>query len=832
MYLAYGWPQSIPLDPDDSDRVVLLRVLGRLLLAVCPASLHLWSAAQHRVRLARFDRSPDSLAAHGQNAHAVWSPDAKTIAVLTSSFYLHIYRVQLSGKPLIVGGKQLPGLCLASISLIITEKVPLANGVAITSNFVCDSKSMLLGLSNGHVQVVSWNAEHYLLVILLKLRHNCSFFLLCLGTNSVVGWKFRGLTVWSVSGCRLMCTIRQTGSNSASSPMVKPSALKFEPLMGGTSHIQWDDNGYKLFAVEESLSERVLAFSFAKSCLNRGLSGTTYSHQLSVSFMSFDLFEGYELLFFPRYHLDYSSLLYRKPLLGRPIVMDVFQDYILVTYSPFDVHIFYVMISGELSPASNPVLQLSTVRELSIMSPKSPPVSMRFIPEQNDKGVLKQDSNGSSDLLSQQPSRCLILRTNGELSVLDMDDGHEHALTNSIELFWVTCSQFEEKGSLIKEVSWLDYGHRGMQVWYPSHGADPFKQEDFLQLDPELEFDREVYPLGLLPNVGVVVGVSQRMSFSTAEFPCFEPSPQAQTILHCLLRHLLQIYQGILFLACYVLKQRPSASKNQVPQKVDSPKKSLLEKTCDLLRNFPEYMDVVVSVARKTDGRHWADLFSAAGRSTEMFEECFQRRWYRTAACYILVIAKLEGPAVSQYCALRLLQATLDESLYELAGELVRFLLRSGRDFENATSDSEKLSPRFLGYFLFRSPYKRQSSDLKSPHIASVMNILESHASYLMSGKELSKLVAFVKGTQFDLVEYLQRERLGSAKLENFASALELIGQKVLVDLFRYDLRLWKAYSITLQSHDVFREYLDLLNMLEEELSSVSDLTLQNGPLS
>jgi hypothetical protein len=60
--------------------------------------------------------------------------------------------------------------------------------------------------------------------------------------------------------------------------------------------------------------------------------------------------------------------------------------------------------------------------------------------------------------------RCLILRTNGELSVLDMDDGHEHTLTNSIELFWVTCSQFEEKGSLIKEVSWLDYGHRGMQV--------------------------------------------------------------------------------------------------------------------------------------------------------------------------------------------------------------------------------------------------------------------------------------------------------------------------------------------------------------------------------
>ncbi|AQK75555.1 Quinoprotein amine dehydrogenase beta chain-like [Zea mays] len=705
MYLAYGWPQSIPLDPDNSDRVVLLRLLGRFLLAVCPASLHLWSAAQHRVRLARSDRSPESLSAHGYNAHAVWSPDAKTVAVLTSSFYLYVYKVQHLGKQLIVGGKQVPGLCLASISLIITEKVPLANGVAITSNFVCDNKSMLLGLSNGHVQVMSWNAEFsdsfklgcsvcssekptavidalvfdpaslrdntnarpapcctgnssivhvelsVKLRLLVALYSGCRIALCTIGKKGLrqpgsirverwldtddamctsvaseqqilavgcsrgvvelydlaentrhirtislydwgysvedtgpvaciswtpdncafaVGWKFRGLTVWSVSGCRLMCTIRQTGSNSASSPMVKRCTLKFEPLMGGTSHIQWDDNGYKLFAVEENLSERVLAFSFAKCCLNRGLSGTTYSHQVlygddrillvqpddadelkilhlnvPISYISqnwpllhvvasndgmylavagshglvlYDLrnkrwrFFGdvtqeqkiqckgllwlrkivivcnyvetsntYELLFFPRYHLDYSSLLYRKPLLGRPIVMDVFQDYILVTYSPFDVHIFHVMISGELSPSSNPVLQLSTVRELSIMSPKSPPVSMRFIPEQNDKEVLKRDTNESYDLLSQQPSRCLILRTNGELSVLDMDDGHEHALTNSIELFWVTCSQFEEKGSLIKEVSWLDYGHQGMQVWYPSHGAGPFKQEDFLQ---------------------------------------------------------------------------------------------------------------------------------------------------------------------------------------------------------------------------------------------------------------------------------------------------------------------------------------------------------------
>lgn len=396
-------------------------------------------------------------------------------------------------------------------------------------------------------------------------------------------------------------------------------------------------------------------------------------------------------------------------------------------------------------------------------------------------------------------------------------------------------------------------------------------------------------PLGLLPNAGVVVGVSQRMSFSACtEFPCFEPTPQAQTILHCLLRHLLQrnkseealrlaqisaekphfshCLEWLLFTVFDAEISRQNVNKNQVS--VQKQNVSLLEKTCDLIRNFPEYLDVVVSVARKTDGRHWADLFNAAGRSTELFEDCFQRRWYRTAACYILVIAKLEGPAVSQYCALRLLQATLDESLYELAGELVRFLLRSGRDYEQASADSDRLSPRFLGYFLFRSSYRRPSLDKstsfkdQSAHIAPVKNILENHASYLMSGKELSKLVAFVKGTQFDLVEYLQRERDGSARLENFASGLELIGQKlqmgtlqsrldaefllahmcsvkfkewivvlatllrrseVLFDLFRHDMRLWKAYNMTLQSHPSFAEYHDLLDDLEEKLSSTAN---------
>ncbi|KAD3069112.1 hypothetical protein E3N88_36992 [Mikania micrantha] len=1054
----------------------------------------------HRVRLGKYKRGPDSIAREGENLQAIWSPDTKLIAVITSSFFLHVYKVQFSEKKIHIGGKQPSNLSLATISLLMSEEVPFSVKDLTVSNIICDSKNLLVGLSNGTLYNMSWKGEFYgsldldfnlynenghsklsngvtsggihgvisschslsrkpavtFLDFCLPLRLLFVLFsdgqlvlcsvskrglkqpdsvkpeyrlgsddavcasvspdqqILAVGTRRgvvelyeisepvalirtvslhdwgysmddtgavssiawtpdssafAVGWKLRGFTVWSISGCRLMSTIRQIGLNSASSPAVKPNQDgNYEPLMSGTSFMQWDEYGYRLYAIEAGSSERILAFSFGKCCLNRGVSGKTHVRQviygedrllvvqsedtdelklthlnLPVSYISqnwpvlhvaasedgmylavaglhglilYDIrlnrwrFFGdvtqeqkiqctgllwmgkivvvcnyiessnaYELLFYPRYHLDQSSLLYQKQLLAKPMVMDVYNDYLLVTYHPFDVHIYHVEVFGDLTPSSNPDIQLSTVRELSIMTAKCHPAAMHFIPDQLESDASIKEASSSPNSLEKEPIRCLILRANGELSLLDLIDGRERELTDSIELFWVTCGR-SVKTNLIEEVSWLDYGHRGMQVWYPSSGVDPYKQEEFLQLDPELEFDREVYPLGLLPNAGIVVGITQRLSFSACtEFPCFEPSPQAQTILHCLLRHLLQRDKSEEALQLARLsEEKPHFShclewllftvfETEISrQNVNRDNPSLLEKTCDLIKNFSEYFDVVVSVARKTDGRHWSDLFSAAGRSTELFEECFQRRWYQTAACYILVIAKLEGAPVSQYCALRLLQATLDESLYELAGELVRFLLRSGREYEPATTDSDKLSPRFLGYFLFPSSYRRQSTEPRSPsfkeqnaHVASVKNILESHASYLMSGKELSKLVAFVKGTQFDLVEYLQREKYGSARLENFSSGLQLISQKlqmgtlqsrldaefllshmcsvkfkewivvlatllrrseVLIDLFRHDMRLWQAYNATLQSHPSFSEYHDLLGDLGEKLSS------------
>jgi RAB6A-GEF complex partner protein 1 len=111
----------------------------------------------------------------------------------------------------------------------------------------------------GPVSCIAWTPD------------NCAF---------AVGWRYRGMAVWSVSGCRLMCTARQSGLASASSPIVKPNTnIKSEPLIDGTALLQWSEDGYRLFAVEEGSSDRAIEFSFSKCCLNRGLSGTTFARQ-------------------------------------------------------------------------------------------------------------------------------------------------------------------------------------------------------------------------------------------------------------------------------------------------------------------------------------------------------------------------------------------------------------------------------------------------------------------------------------------------------------------------------------------------------------------------
>lgn len=52
----------------------------------------------------------------------------------------------------------------------------------------------------------------------------------------------------------------------------------------------------------------------------------------------------------------------------------------------------------------------------------------------------------------------------------------------------------------------------------------------------------------------------------------------------------------------------------------------LLGRTAKLIKEFPQNLDIIVSVARKTDGSRWPALFEAVGGPSELFKvSCHMR---------------------------------------------------------------------------------------------------------------------------------------------------------------------------------------------------------------
>lgn len=69
--------------------------------------------------------------------------------------------------------------------------------------------------------------------------------------------------------------------------------------------------------------------------------------------------DTFELCLYPRFHLDESSLLFRLPLLSRPLALDCWNDFILVASAPFEIRVYHVHVSGDLSPLNIPITKVS-----------------------------------------------------------------------------------------------------------------------------------------------------------------------------------------------------------------------------------------------------------------------------------------------------------------------------------------------------------------------------------------------------------------------------------------------------------------------------------------
>lgn len=364
-------------------------------------------------------------------------------------------------------------------------------------------------------------------------------------------------------------------------------------------------------------------------------------------------------------------------------------------------------------------------------------------------GDLPIDAEAQENGGVPEPTHCLALRTSGVLVEVCMADGSQRQVASEVESVWLSDGGLlprvrgaeGQRQNLMNvhpvaagDIPWWLYGPGGMQVYFPEGGAGAGQdgKGQGSSLDAELDFDREVYPIGV-SAAGAVVGVCQRTvvtslgaagqtshGFQQRSHAClFEVCPRGQPVLPCLLRHLIskgalsaamrlavarsggadfsRSLEWLLYAAldahasalAALTKAKRSQQVNGNPsspggvapfEAMEAKARLALTSAADLVAEFDQALDVIVSVARKTDADQRKALFEACGNPGDLFTVALHTNRLRTAGCYLLVVSELDGAAAGRRAAEELLHKTLEAGGYDFALEIVRFLLRAGRE--------------------------------------------------------------------------------------------------------------------------------------------------------
>jgi len=107
----------------------------------------------------------------------------------------------------------------------------------------------------------------------------------------------------------------------------------------------------------------------------------------------------------------------------------------------------------------------------------------------------------------------------------------------------------------------------------------------------------------------------------------------------------------------------------------DITKRELLKRSLNLAREFEEFPDVVVSVARKTDQDIWPKLFKSCGvKASTLLKAAIDRGRLRVASRGLVVSCYMDGEESGRELAYDILDAAFVLKDFALIGEVVRFL--------------------------------------------------------------------------------------------------------------------------------------------------------------
>ncbi|BEJ15800.1 hypothetical protein CspHIS471_0504050 [Cutaneotrichosporon sp. HIS471] len=267
-------------------------------------------------------------------------------------------------------------------------------------------------------------------------------------------------------------------------------------------------------------------------------------------------------------------------------------------------------------------------------------------------------------------------------------------LADRIESYW---THLHGVGTL--ENSLWGYDGRDMRVWLDALTIEATRVNleadsyESVQASIVLRFD--FYPLSILMDKGIIIGVEYETSTRTLPFALFKLQTNTYLFLPQFLRYHLDAkrlsaalafaanYQDLVYFGHSLEKLLHAVLEDTVDEiGVDSSSAvsvassrsgRTLALVASFLDHFPESLDVVVGCARKTEFEHWPILFDVVGKPRDLYERCLRAGALRTAASYLLVMHYLEE-ADDTPETVRLLRLAMAAKEAQLCKELLRFL--------------------------------------------------------------------------------------------------------------------------------------------------------------
>ncbi|XP_066249588.1 guanine nucleotide exchange factor subunit Rich isoform X2 [Euwallacea similis] len=463
----------------------------------------------------------------------------------------------------------------------------------------------------------------------------------------------------------------------------------------------------------------------------------------------------------------------------------------------------------------------------------------------------------------QKAAESIVLNVSGRLLLIQRETKNGHKFTclmptvlaSCVENVWVPARRAQDKAHLT-EALWLFCGSHGMRVWLPLYPRDGDKQHSFMSKRIMLPFQLKIYPLAILFEDAIILGAENDTVLYSSDqnspfsLPFSVLQRTSQVYLHQILRQLIRRNLGYhaweiakscmslpyfphsLELLLHEVLEEEATSKEPIPD-------AQLPSVIEFIMEFPVYLQTVVQCARKTEIALWPYLFSAAGKPKDLFQECMAKSQLDTAASYLIILQNLETSSVSRQYATLLLNTALDQSKWELAKDLVRFLRAiDPNDVESprnsfilpsklnskqtppVSPNAEEISlilgnvqgSRVRSYSTTVSPKVVEKSGpvekmnilpespnpsrkksvpnnslLKSDSRNSPSNtaeeffidvILQKHARRLLSNQRLTDLGYFAAHLDFHLVAWLGKERDRAARIDDFVTALKQLHEE------------------------------------------------------